>query len=88
MITAARNAGADAVYFVTDGAVARPLESGVQVHSVFEAAPNAGITAFDVRRSLEPGAADSHAEEKYLKAQLAKFEKALAGSKEPEKKTD
>lgn len=50
-------AGADAVYFVTDGAVARPLESGVQVHSVFEAAPNAGITAFDVRRSLEPGAA-------------------------------
>lgn len=50
-------AGADAVYFVTDGAVARPLESGVQVHSVFEAAPNAAITAFDVRRSLERGAA-------------------------------
>ena len=49
--------GADAVYFVTDGAVARPLDAGVQVHSVFEAAANAGITAFDVRPSLDRGAA-------------------------------
>jgi len=50
-------AGADVVYFITDGAAARPLEAGVVIHSVFESAPNAGITAFDVRPSLERGAA-------------------------------
>ena len=50
-------AGADVVYFITDGAVARPLDPGVVVHSVFESAPNAGITAFDLRPSLERGAA-------------------------------
>lgn len=49
--------GADAVYFVTDGAVARPLDAGVRVHSVFEAAANAGIMAFEVRPSLDRGAA-------------------------------
>jgi hypothetical protein len=50
-------AGADGVYFITDGAVARALDAGVIVHSVFESAPNAGITAFEVRPSLERGAA-------------------------------
>lgn len=50
-------AGADAVYFITDGAVARALDAGIIVHSVFESAPNAGITAFEVRPSLERGAA-------------------------------
>ena len=50
-------AGADFVYFITDGAVARALDAGVIVHSVFESAPNAGITAFEVRPSLERGAA-------------------------------
>jgi len=44
--------GAD-VHFVTDGAVARPLDRDVVIHSVYEAAPNAGITAFDVRRALD-----------------------------------
>ena len=44
--------GAD-VHFVTDGAVARPLDRDLVVHSVYEAAPNAGITAFDVRRALD-----------------------------------
>jgi len=44
--------GAD-VHFVTDGAVARPLDRDVVIHSVYEAAPNAGITAFDVRRTLD-----------------------------------
>ena len=42
-------AGADTVHYVTDGAVPRPLPSGIQVHSVFESAPNVGMTAFDVR---------------------------------------
>ena len=46
------------VHFVTDGASARVLDAGVLVHSVFEPADNAGITAFDVRPSLEPGVDD------------------------------
>lgn len=41
--------GARTTYFLTDGAVARPLESDVTVESVFEAADNVAITAFDVR---------------------------------------
>lgn len=45
-------AGADAVHFITDGAMARLLPPGVIVHSVFEAAANVGVTAFDVRPSL------------------------------------
>jgi hypothetical protein len=49
--------GADTVYFITDGAVARPVDPGVVIHSVFESAANAGITAFDVRPALERGAA-------------------------------
>jgi hypothetical protein len=47
-------AGADTVHYVTDGAVPRPLPSGIQVHSVFESAPNVGVTAFDVRASATP----------------------------------
>jgi hypothetical protein len=49
--------GAGAVHFITDGAIARPLGAGVAVHSVFEPAANAGITAFAVRPSLDRGAA-------------------------------
>lgn len=45
-------AGADAVYFITDGAVARPRDPGVIVRSVFESADNVGITAFDIRPAL------------------------------------
>jgi Ca-activated chloride channel family protein len=41
--------GADAIHFVTDGAVARPLDRRVIVHSVFEPASNVAVTAFDVR---------------------------------------
>ena len=51
-----RLAGAD-VHLITDGAVARPLDAAVLVHSVYEAAPNAGITAFDVRPPLDGGTA-------------------------------
>jgi hypothetical protein len=40
-------AGADAVHFLTDGAVARALDAGVVVHSVFEAAPNVAVTELD-----------------------------------------
>jgi hypothetical protein len=45
-------AGRDVVHFITDGSIARPLERGVMVHSVFEPAANVGITAFDIRPSL------------------------------------
>lgn len=44
--------GSDAVYFITDGAIARPREAGVVVRSVFESAPNVGITAFDIRSAI------------------------------------
>jgi Aerotolerance regulator N-terminal len=44
--------GSDAVYFITDGAIARPRDAGVVVRSVFESAANVGITAFDIRSSL------------------------------------
>jgi hypothetical protein len=47
-----RLAGATTVHFVTDGAVTRPLEAGVIVHSVFEPAANVAVTALDVRPSL------------------------------------
>jgi len=46
------------IHFVTDGASPRVLDGTVLVHSVFESADNAGITAFDVRPSLEPGGDD------------------------------
>ena len=41
--------GARTTYFLTDGALARPLRSDVMVESVFEPAANVAITAFDVR---------------------------------------
>lgn len=41
------------VHLITDGATPRPIPSDVVVHSVFEAADNAGITAFDVRPPLD-----------------------------------
>ena len=44
-----RVAGADASHFITDGAVARPLDPRRHVHSVYEAAPNVAIIAFEVR---------------------------------------
>jgi hypothetical protein len=55
-------AGADTVHFITDGAMARRLPGGVVVHSVFEAASNVGVTAFDVRQS----ASASNAGDAYL----------------------
>ncbi len=44
--------GTRVTYFLTDGAVARPLDPDVQVESVFEEAANVAITAFDVRPGL------------------------------------
>jgi hypothetical protein len=58
-----RLAGATAVHFITDGATARPLDSSVVVHSVFESAANVGITALEVRPSLSPAnAGDAYLE--------------------------
>ena len=55
-------AGVDAVHFITDGAVARALDAKVTIHSVFEAAPNVAITAFDAR----PAAAGAKAPEAFV----------------------
>ncbi len=44
----------DAVHFITDGAVSRPLDRRVLVHSVFEPASNVAVTAFEVRPPLAP----------------------------------
>lgn len=52
-----RLAGAATVHFITDGARPRPTEPGAIVHSVFEPAANAAITAFELRPSL--GGADA-----------------------------
>jgi hypothetical protein len=41
--------GVDATHFFTDGALLRPLDPGVVVHSVFRPAPNVAITAFGAR---------------------------------------
>lgn len=55
-------AGAE-THFITDGALARPLDAAVAVHSVFEPADNAAITAFEVRPSLDgAGAGDAYLE--------------------------
>lgn len=43
------------VHFLTDGALPRALDATALVHSVYEPADNAGITAFDVRPPLETG---------------------------------
>jgi hypothetical protein len=45
------------VHLITDGAVARALDAAVVVHSVHEAAANAGIIAFEVRPPLDGGTA-------------------------------
>lgn len=56
-------ADGDAVHFITDGTIARLLDAGVVVHSVFEPAANVAITAFDVRQSLSSGnAGDAYLE--------------------------
>lgn len=58
-----RMAGTQVVHFITDGVVPRPLDPGVIVNSVFEAAPNVAITALDVRPALESGrVADAYLE--------------------------
>jgi hypothetical protein len=44
-----RIAGSDAVHFITDGAINRPLDADVTIHSVYEAAPNVAVVAFEVR---------------------------------------
>ncbi|HUF48940.1 MAG TPA: hypothetical protein VMM93_14070, partial [Vicinamibacterales bacterium] len=49
--------GTSAVHFLTDGAIPRPIDESVEIHSVFEAAPNVAITAFAVRRAAMPGGA-------------------------------
>ena len=52
-----------AIHFLTDGAIPRALDPRVVVHSVFEAAPNVGVTALTVRPSLSPAnAADAYLE--------------------------
>jgi len=56
-----RVGGADVVHFLTDGAHARPLDPSVVVHSVYEAAPNVAITAFDARPIPAGGAAAAEA---------------------------
>jgi hypothetical protein len=57
-----RVAGASAVHFITDGAVARTIDPSVIVHSVFDAAPNVAVTALELR----PAAAAGSAGEAYL----------------------
>jgi len=57
-----RVADADVVHFITDGAVARAIDSSVVIHSVFEPAPNVAITAFGAR----PAAAGAASGEAYL----------------------
>jgi hypothetical protein len=57
-----RIGGSAAVHFVTDGAIARPLDPGVAVHSVYEPAANVAITAFEAR----PAAMPSGSHEAYL----------------------
>jgi hypothetical protein len=57
-----RAALSEEVHFITDGAINRPLGTDITLHSVFESAPNVAITAFDVRRALQP----DHAADAYL----------------------
>lgn len=56
-------AGAEAVYFITDGAMLRPRDPGVVIRSVFETADNVAITAFAVRPALGgPAAGEAYLE--------------------------
>jgi hypothetical protein len=57
-----RAALSEEVHFITDGAINRPVGSEIALHSVFESASNVAITAFDVRRALQP----DHAADAYL----------------------
>jgi len=41
--------GVDAMHFITDGAIVRPLDPKTVVHSVYASAPNVAITAFGAR---------------------------------------
>jgi hypothetical protein len=50
-----RIAGAGAVHFFTDGAVARATDPDVTVHSVFAPASNVAVTAFDVEPTADHG---------------------------------
>ena len=59
--------GADHVHFITDGASARTPDKGVEIHSVYESAPNVAILAFGAR----PAAAGAAAGEAYV--QIANF---------------
>ena len=56
-----RVGGADTVHFLTDGAHMRSLDRSVVVHSVYEAAANAAITAFDARPIPSGGEAAAEA---------------------------
>jgi hypothetical protein len=49
-----RLGGGAATHFLTDGAVARPLDPDVEIHSVYEAVPNVAVTAFEIRRAAMP----------------------------------
>ena len=60
-----------AVHFITDGALGRPVDRGVVVHSVFEAAPNVGITALEVRPAVGPSGNAGGAGDAYL--EIANF---------------
>ena len=48
--------GTGSVHFFTDGAVTRPVDPSVVMHSVYERAPNVAITAFDVRPPMSASA--------------------------------
>ena len=52
-----RIAGSQVVHFITDGTLARPLDPGVEIDSVYETAANVAITALNVRPSLDRGRA-------------------------------
>ncbi len=52
-----RMAGSQIVHFITDGTLARPLDPGIEIDSVYEPAANVAITAFSVRPSLDHGRA-------------------------------
>ncbi len=49
-----RLGGGASTHLLTDGAVARPLDPDVEIHSVYEPVPNVAITAFDIRRAAMP----------------------------------
>ena len=52
-----RIAGSQVVHFITDGTLARPLDPGIEIDSVYETAANVAITALNVRPSLDRGRA-------------------------------